>query len=64
MVLLTAEEFEKSERVLANLLLEADEQEQAKILALHDQLTSIFASQANRRAQLHHLRSLTEKTVQ
>ena len=58
MVLLTEEEFEKAEHLLAALLVTANEREQGKILALHDRVKVMFAAQTDRRSQLEHLRSL------
>ena len=63
MVLFTTEEFEKAERLLADLLTTANEHEQTKILTLHDRLKTLYEAQTDRHAQLHYLRSLTGQTA-
>lgn len=63
MVLLTPDELEEMERLLAGLLDNAiNEHERTAILQIHGRLTRIFESQSLLRASETRLAALTEQT--
>ncbi|MFK7966952.1 MAG: hypothetical protein AB8C46_23580 [Burkholderiaceae bacterium] len=64
MTLITDDEFEAMERLLARLLSDATPAEEAGILTLHDRLQRIYAAQHGLRASRDRLTALTKQTAQ
>lgn len=60
MTLLTDDEFQHMERLLAGLLADATPKEETAILTLHDRLQRIHASQDGLRASRDRLTALTK----
>jgi hypothetical protein len=64
MTFLTKHEFERMERLMADLLASCDEREEANLLALHARLIEIFEQQSalnSSRTRLKALQSQTER---
>ena len=58
MTLLTPNEFDRMERLLANLLAESDAQEEVALLQLHARLQTMFAAQSGLQASRDRLKAL------
>ncbi|MCF8487503.1 MAG: hypothetical protein K9G71_20120 [Rhodobacteraceae bacterium] len=58
MTLLTPDEFARMERLLAELLPEADAQEETALLSLHARLQTLFVAQSGLQASRDRLRAL------
>lgn len=62
MVLLSQQEFDKMEQLLAGLLSETNPAEEAALLALHLRLQNIFAAQSNLHLSREYLKGLQSRT--
>jgi len=64
MGLITNEDFEAMERLLANLLPHCDEGEEVALLGLHNRLEAIFASQSDLQSARDRLMDLQSRRRQ